>query len=97
MCQGADWEKVVDIDTEALLKCAEEKCPLFHKPLEELKIPILFMGSKEDESCFRISFSKRRTPLSLFQRRRSRNADKKIYKPTYNLGNSGDIPLQPLF
>jgi len=50
-CQGADWEKVVDLDTEALLKCAVEKRPLFHKPLEELKAPILFMGSKEDESC----------------------------------------------
>lgn len=50
-CQGADWEKVVDLDTEALLKCAEEKRPLFHKPLEELKTPILFMGSKTDEMC----------------------------------------------
>ena len=50
-CQGADWEKVVDLDTEALLKCAEEKRPLFHKPLKELKTPILFMGSREDESC----------------------------------------------
>ena len=29
-CQGTDWEKVVDLDTEALLKCAEEKRPLFH-------------------------------------------------------------------
>ena len=42
LCQGADWEKVVDLDTEALLKCSEEKRPLFHKPLEELKTPILF-------------------------------------------------------
>ncbi len=50
-CQGADWEKVVDLDTEALLKCAKEKRPLFHKPLEELKAPVLFMGSKEDEMC----------------------------------------------
>lgn len=50
-CQGTDWEKVVDLDTEALLKCAEEKRPLFHKPLEGLKIPVLFMGSREDESC----------------------------------------------
>ena len=50
-CQGADWEKIVDLDTEALLKCAEEKRPLFRKPLEQLKTPILFVGSKEDESC----------------------------------------------
>ena len=50
-CQGADWEKIVDLDTNALLKCAREKRPLFHKPLEELKTPTLFMGSREDESC----------------------------------------------
>ncbi|HIW58052.1 MAG TPA: alpha/beta hydrolase [Firmicutes bacterium] len=49
--QGADWEKVVDLDTEALLKCAEEKRPLFHKPLTELGVPILLMGGKEDEMC----------------------------------------------
>ena len=24
---------------------------LFHRPLEELKAPVLFMGSREDESC----------------------------------------------
>ena len=50
-CQGADWENVVNLDTEALLICAEEKRPLFHKTLCELKIPILFMGSREDKSC----------------------------------------------
>ena len=50
-CQGTDWEKVVDLDTEALLNCAKEKRPLFHKPLEEMKVPVLFMGSKEDEMC----------------------------------------------
>lgn len=50
-CQGPDWEKVVDLDTEALLQCAKENRPLFHKPLEELKVPILLMGSKEDEMC----------------------------------------------
>ena len=50
-CQGADWENVIDLDTEALLKCAEEKRSLFHRPLEELKAPVLFMGSREDESC----------------------------------------------
>lgn len=50
-CQGSDWETVVDLDTEALLKCAEEKRPLFHKQLKELQIPILLMGSREDKSC----------------------------------------------
>ena len=49
--QGADWERVVDLDTEALLKCAEEKRPLFHKPPTELGVPILLMGGKDDEMC----------------------------------------------
>lgn len=51
-CQGADWEKVVDLDTEALLQCAKEKHPLFNKSLTEIKIPVLFMGSEEDEMCW---------------------------------------------
>lgn len=50
-CQGADWETVVDLDTEALLRCAKEKRPLFPKPLSALKLPILFMGSQEDDMC----------------------------------------------
>lgn len=50
-CQGTDWEKVIDLDTEALVQCAKEKCPLFHKPLTEMKIPVLLIGSKEDKMC----------------------------------------------
>ena len=50
-CQGTDWETVVDLDTEALLKCAKENRPLFHQSLEEMKIPVLLIGSKEDEMC----------------------------------------------
>lgn len=48
-CQGEDWEKIVDMNTESLLLCAGEKRPLFWKPLEQLKNPMLLMGSKEDE------------------------------------------------
>ncbi len=47
-CQGADWEAVVDADTQALLCFATLKKPLFHKPLSSLQTPILFMGSRED-------------------------------------------------
>lgn len=50
-CQGKDWEKIVDLDTEALLQCAGEKRPLFHKSLKDLKVPVLLVGSKEDEMC----------------------------------------------
>ena len=50
-CQGKDWEKIVDLDTEALLQCAREKRPLFHKSLKDLRVPLLLVGSKEDEMC----------------------------------------------
>ena len=48
-CQGEDWEQVVDKDTEALVKCAKEGRPLFVKPLEELRVPLLLLGSLGDE------------------------------------------------
>lgn len=50
-CQGEDWETVVDLDTSALLRCARERRPLFHRPLSSLRIPVLFLGSLEDEMC----------------------------------------------
>lgn len=52
-CQGEDWETVVDLNTKALIECADSKFPLFHKPLELLKLPILFVGSMEDTMCRR--------------------------------------------
>lgn len=48
-CQGKDWEQIVDLDTESLIKCAEEKRRLFCRPLDELENPLLLMGSKEDD------------------------------------------------
>lgn len=48
-CQGADWEAVVDRDTQALLRFFSLKMPLFHKPLSSLQMPILFMGSRKDK------------------------------------------------
>lgn len=50
-CQGNDWESVVDLNTAALIECADTGLPLFHKPLETLKVPILFSGSLEDTMC----------------------------------------------
>lgn len=49
--QGEDWETVVDLDTQALVACANSKAPLFCKPLDALKVPVLLMGSLEDEMC----------------------------------------------
>ena len=48
-CQGEDWEQIVDMDTKALIQCAEEKRELFVKPLSELKVPLLLMGSMKDQ------------------------------------------------
>lgn len=50
-CQGPDWETIVDLDTAALLQLAEEKRYLFHKPLAQIRIPLLLMGSRRDEMC----------------------------------------------
>ena len=50
-CQGEDWEMVVDLNTQTLVECAKKKIPLFSKPLESLSIPILFIGSKQDDMC----------------------------------------------
>ena len=50
-CQGEDWETVVDLNTQALTKCAVNQIPLFCKPLETLSTPILFTGSLEDDMC----------------------------------------------
>ena len=48
-CQGDDWERIVDMDTKALIQCAGEKLPLFTKPLCSLQVPLLLMGSEGDE------------------------------------------------
>lgn len=41
----------MDLDTKALTECVEHKLPLFHKPIETLISPILFLGSFEDTMC----------------------------------------------
>lgn len=43
----------MDLNTQALTKCAEDRIPLFGRPLEDLRTPVLFVGSAEDEMCRR--------------------------------------------
>lgn len=50
-CQGEDWKTVVDLNTQALTKCAVNQIPLFCRPLETLSAPILFTGTLEDDMC----------------------------------------------
>ena len=35
----------------SLIECAVNRSPLFCKPLETLHMPVLFMGSLEDDMC----------------------------------------------
>ncbi|TLG75386.1 alpha/beta fold hydrolase [Culicoidibacter larvae] len=47
--QGPDWEKIVDMDTAALTQFVEQKHQLYSRPLQELTVPILLIGSQQDE------------------------------------------------
>ena len=48
-CQGEDWERVVDQDTEALVHLARRPGPLFPRPIGEIQCPLLVTVSREDE------------------------------------------------
>lgn len=48
MMNGADWEKVVDADTEAVMAHATNIVDFFHRPFSTLTTPILLTGSLED-------------------------------------------------
>ena len=52
---GPDWEKIVDNDTSAIIRHAEEIKNIFHKPLTELKSGILLTGSREDKFMYSIA------------------------------------------
>ena len=47
--QGADWERVVDQDTEALVALAESGASLFVRPIETIQVPLLITVSRVDE------------------------------------------------
>ncbi|MHC1722187.1 MAG: alpha/beta fold hydrolase [Aminipila sp.] len=49
MCQGNDWESVVDNDNRCLTEFVKLKKGLFHRPLNELKLPLLLTASKTDD------------------------------------------------
>lgn len=49
-CQGSDWSSIVDLDTNALFALAKSEY-LFCKPIEGLNMPLLLIGSKNDEMC----------------------------------------------
>ena len=71
-CQGKDWETVVDLNTQALIEFADSKLPLFQKPLETLEVPVLLMGSLEDDMC-------RKDLLEEYREMSERIPESKIY------------------
>jgi pimeloyl-ACP methyl ester carboxylesterase len=48
---GPDWEKIVDLDTEMLLRFSDLDQSFFHLPISALAVPTMLTGSREDEFC----------------------------------------------
>ena len=48
---GPDWEDIVDLDTQMLIKFHNAGKSFFHKSISELEVPALLTGSKKDEFC----------------------------------------------
>lgn len=46
--QGADWERVVDQDTDALVRLAKSDAPLFCAPIASIQLPLLITVSRDD-------------------------------------------------
>lgn len=52
---GADWEQVIDNDTNAIIEHDKEIGIFFHKPLSNIKADILLTGSRKDEFVSSVS------------------------------------------
>ena len=48
-CQGPDWETVVDLDTQALVNYERKGVRLFHRPIEDIQVPLLITVSRADQ------------------------------------------------
>ena len=48
---GDDWSIVVDLDTDVVVRHHKEVGRFFHKSVSELAVPILLIGTMEDEYC----------------------------------------------
>lgn len=51
LMNGEDWESAVDADTAAICAHAEKIGEFYHKPVSEIRCPVLLTGSREDEFC----------------------------------------------
>mgnify|MGYP001358307453 CR=1 FL=1 len=48
-CIGADWQEVVEKDTNSMIRLIYLDEPLFVRSVKELQVPVLLMGSKKDQ------------------------------------------------
>lgn len=99
-CQGADWENVIDIDTEALLRCAKESVHYYishwknekrpHDSWEVKKMKVAHTTWKKNTEKWLLCvlnplyFFFQGEDSSFFQCGTIRSTDKKIHKPTHN-------------
>lgn len=51
LMNGEDWERAVDADTAAVSAHAETIGEFYHRPVSEIRCPVLFTGSRGDEFC----------------------------------------------
>ena len=51
---GPDWERVIDLDTEMLIRVAGNNLPLLNGDLSKISGPVLFTGSLRDEAISHI-------------------------------------------
>ncbi|MDO4484003.1 MAG: hypothetical protein Q4C54_06105 [Clostridia bacterium] len=49
MMHGDDWARVLDADTEAVVRHAQTVGAFCHREIGELQVPLLLTGSQEDE------------------------------------------------
>jgi pimeloyl-ACP methyl ester carboxylesterase len=68
-CHGWNWRKVVEQDTQMLLKFSKLKKSFFNKPISNLQTPTLLTGSREDEFCSKLEeiYKKLQDKNPLFQ------------------------------
>lgn len=53
-CHGTDWEKVVDNDTDVMVRHAETIRRFFHKDLAQIQVPVLLSASLADDEFSQI-------------------------------------------
>jgi pimeloyl-ACP methyl ester carboxylesterase len=81
---GDNWESIVENDTSAVIRHANEIVSFFHRPLSELKAELLLTGSRKDSFMYSISDN--------YYEKVYGDILKKVPNGRMNLFDSGDHP-----